>query len=93
MVSLCRGHLGTSGLRTRRTIKFRMSVIDPMLEPSNSRHIDNNVSVENGTHSMRSVIGASKMDHAIEAGERSASTLTMMLVEFLLGQDVSTVLM
>lgn len=44
------------------------------------------------THSMRSVIGASKMDHAIKTSKRGASTLAMMLIEFLLGQDVSTIL-
>ena len=44
------------------------------------------------THGMGSVVGASEMDHAIKTGEGSASTLTMMLVKFLLGEYVTTIL-
>jgi hypothetical protein len=35
---------------------------------------------------------ALEMDHAVEAGEGGAITLIAVAVEFLLGEDVSTVL-
>lgn len=41
---------------------------------------------------MRSVIRASKMDHTIKTCKGGTAALAMMLVEFLLGQDVSTIL-
>lgn len=41
---------------------------------------------------MRSVISASEMDHAIKTSKGGTAALAMMLVEFLLGQDVSAIL-
>ena len=41
---------------------------------------------------MGSVVGTPKVDHAVEACKGSASTLPVMWIEFLLGQDISAIL-
>ena len=41
---------------------------------------------------MRSIFRATEMDHTIETCEGCASTVTSMCIEFLLGENVATVL-
>lgn len=41
---------------------------------------------------MGSILEAGEVDHAINAGKGSASTTVSMRIEFLLGEDVATVL-
>lgn len=41
---------------------------------------------------MRPIVGAPKMGHAIDAGEGGTATAIAMGIEFLLGEDIATIL-
>lgn len=44
------------------------------------------------TYRMRSVFSAIEMDHAVDASKGCAATLVTVGIEFLLGEDITTVL-